>query len=187
MGYRELYEANKIILETSLQSFFFVSLFELNAKSTNPLPKETIYYSSKVLDDYAHSNDFFEVKKGKVKEKVLGLKLLESNHQSKSKQKRVLRDIGDTALVICGVFHKSLNKKLVDAKYYQSLGETAYHRLDAIIPDVYEVPSFFGRMSKSFESLTFMIASVSEKLNMNCSMDDDLLLFISDNNKIKVS
>ena len=95
---------SEITLEPSLQSFFFDELVAVNNKSTNPLPTEAIYYSSNVLDKFGESVNFFELDEGRVREKILGLKLLESGQMIRSQQKKVLKDIGDTALFICGFF-----------------------------------------------------------------------------------
>ena len=102
-------EKISLVLETSLQSFFYDQLMNLNNKTATPLSNESIYYSSIVMDKFSHSKLYFETLDGKVREKTLGKKLLECAHLSKPSQKRELRDIGDTALLLCGFFSQSLN------------------------------------------------------------------------------
>jgi len=177
-------ESPEIILETSLQSFFFDQLHELNRKSSRPLSQEAIYYSSTVLDKFSESNNYFETVEGRIREKILGLKLLESQNESKLKQKKILNDIGDTALFMCGYFSKSLNTKIVDSKYYSNLGISAYQRLNHLEPDFMEIPSFYLKLSGSFSAITDLISAVAHKLNKE---NEDITLMTMNISAIKVS
>jgi hypothetical protein len=172
-----------LILESSLQVFFYDQLQEVNRKFLTPLPNETIYYSSLVMDNFGLSKKYFEIVEGKVREKTLGIKLLESTHMSKEKQKRILKDVGDTALIVCGYFSDSLNKKIIDVGYYQQLGQTAYSRLNNMIPSAYQVPAFFDSMAGTFGSITMMMNLISKKNEEKLA---EPLLIISPN-KIKAS
>jgi hypothetical protein len=168
-----------LVLESSLQAYFFDQLLEVNRRTSAPLPNETIFYSSLVMDKFGESQQFFELNdEGKVREKILGVKLLESTNLPKEKKKRVLQDIGDTALLLCGYFAESLNKKMVDTRYYQELGQIAYQRLDAFVPSFYEVPSFYRSLSRSFESISMLMGIVSKNLT-NSHPSDQSLLFVS--------
>ncbi len=178
-------EASEIILETSLQSFFFDQLTEVNKKSLYPLPQETIFYSSTVMDKYSESENFFENVEGRIREKILGLKLLESQSMSKQGQKRILSDIGDTALFMCGYFSEAINRKLVDSRYYMTLGIMAYQRLDHFKPDYLEVPSFYLNLSRSFSTITLLIGTVAQKLHGTDGMD--ITFFVNGPSALKVS
>ncbi len=160
---RDHLKTKEILIETSLQSFFFDQLQEINRKFTKPLPQEVIFYSSVVLDQYGESTRYFEIQEGKVKEKILGLKLLESSQLNASTQKRVLRDVGDTALMLCGYFGESLNKKLIDVRYYQDLGRMAYERLNNILPEVYQVPDLFSLIARYFKELTELLSFAASR------------------------
>lgn len=190
LGKDALVEAKKrdssLVLESSLQGFFFDKLGQLNKKSIKPLPDETIYYSSIVMDKFGESDKYFEINEGRVREKILGQKLLETMKKSRSIQKRDLKDIGDTALVLCGFFSDSLNRKIVDCRYYQEVGIAAYKNLNAIVPQEFKVNSFYKILSNCFETLTNMIGIVSKETQ--CLQDektDAVILII--NKKIKAS
>ena len=94
----------KIILQTNLKGYFFDGLNSLNKKSLCPVPESVIFYSSDVLDKFALSQDFFEVSEGKVREKILGMKLLEATQFTRDEQRRVYKEVGDMSLMICGYF-----------------------------------------------------------------------------------
>lgn len=177
-----------LVLEHSLQGYFFDQLMAVNKTSTCPLPNETIYYSSLVMDRLAESKHYFEINEGRWREKVLGVKLLETNQMSVTGRKRALQDIGDMALMICGYFSESLNKKIVDVGYYQELGQIAYRRLDKFIPDAYEMPSFFKILSGCFQNLTMIMNLVSQRdMAKSTANTEEAYLFVSELSKIKVS
>ena len=143
-----------------------------------------IFYSSMVLDRYADSANYFSVEEdGSIKDKVLGMKLLEAS-QMKARQKQMeLKEVGDTALMLCGIFSESVNRKITDISYYQSLGQSAYQQLNTIIPELYEMPDFYLNVSYFFHPIMSLLSVVSNELLSNNS-DDQFLLF---SNKIKVT
>lgn len=175
---------NEIILETSLQAFFFDQLIDANKKFQSPLPNETIYYSSLVMDKFGHSKEYFDVIDGKVREKILGIKLLESTHLRKREQQRELQDIGDTALLLCGFFYDSINEKIVDYRYYKEIGQIAYSRLNSYIPSFYDVNSFYRNLSNQFDTLATIMQIVHR--NQSDNKNDSFTLFLNDK-KLKIA
>lgn len=165
-----------IKIETSLQTYFFDELQKMNSKSTRPLPTETIFYSSLVMDKMGESKLYFETVEGKVRDKILGVKLLEASNLSREGQKTAYRDIAETSLLLCGYFAESLNKKIVDYSYYQNLGEIAYSRLNSLVPEAYHVPSFFKQVSHSFSNLANVMTLVSQNLMGQESLSPLLIL-----------
>lgn len=154
----------ELVLESSLQCYFFDHLSNLNNKSSRPLSNETIFYSSLVMDKFGLAKEFFENSDGKFSQKVLGIKLMESMHMSREKRKRELKDIGDTALFLCGYFSDSLNRKLVDAKYYREIGQAAYAKLNSLVPSFYDVDSFYIQFSKNFLHVTFLMELLAREV-----------------------
>ena len=174
-------KSSGLILENSLQSFFFDELKLLNDKSFRPLPNELIYYSSLVMDHFGESQNYFEFSEEGVKNKVLGIKMMEAAHLSTGAQKRRYREVGDTALFLCGYFSESVSRKIIDVGYYHSLGVSAYKKLNILVPEVYDVENFFKQFSHSFQSVTELMGIVSQK----CQGDfaDESILIISSNKK----
>lgn len=144
----------------------------------SPLPSEAIFHSSLVMDKYGESCNFFEQdEQGRTREKILGIKLLESSQLSGAKQQRALKDIGDMSLFICGYFSDSLNRKLVDVKYYQDIGMMAYSRLNAHVHEAYQIPDFYELLSHSFIPLISVMGLVFEQNNFTPD-EDSFLLFV---------
>lgn len=55
----------------------------------------------------------------------------------------VLKEVGDTTLVVTGFFPESIGRTLVNAEYYQGLGRTAYRELSgrlsqSALSDIYD-------------------------------------------------
>lgn len=156
-------QASTLVLENSLQVFFYDMLHDLNKKSQHPLPNEMIYYTSLVMDTFGSSDKYFEEVEGKVRDKILGIRLLESYQLPKEKQKNAIKDIGETSLLLCGYFSESLNKKIIDIKYYNEVGIRAYSLLDSFVPTAFNTPNFFGKMSRRFIDITQLITLLAEQ------------------------
>lgn len=150
-----------IILTSSLKGYFFESLSALNNESVCPMPQSLIYYSSDLLERMSLSEDFFEIHEGKVKEKILGLKLLESSELPAHEQVRVLRDVADTSLLVSSYFCDSLKKKVVDENYYIQIGKNAYERLNNVSPHYLDIPSFYHMLATSFDRVGLLLKKFS--------------------------
>lgn len=151
--------SRKIITASTLQGFFFEGLNELNKKSLCPVPESIIFYSSDVLDKFALSQDFFEIYEGKVREKILGLKLLEAMQMSREDQRRTYKEVAEMSLLVCGYFSESVNKKIVDTNYYAQLGKMAYGHLNSMGPTFLDIPCFYSMVSTCFEATTMLMAN----------------------------
>jgi hypothetical protein len=164
----------KIISAPDLKSFFFESLNQINQKSLCPLPQETIYYSTLVLDRFALSEQFFELNEGKLREKILGLKFLEAGMLDHTAQPRSYQEIGDMSLIVCGYFSESVNRKILDLSYYAKIGKMAYSTLDNYVPRFLEIPGFYKILSTTFEPLTILLGMLAKE---NRSGDARLEIF----------
>jgi len=162
-----------LVFEQSLQSYFYKELQELNKNSNPQLPAEAIHYSSLVMEQFEISENYFEKSEGKLREKILGVKLLEVDSLPLPAAKRTLKDVGDTALFLCGFFSESLNRKIIDERYYHEVGKMAYQRLDSI---VYETSSFYKIISTNFDMLTVLINLVSKKSKISNEMNNYFLI-----------
>jgi hypothetical protein len=154
----------KIILSANLQAYFFEGLIELNRKSLCPVPEPLLLYSSEVLDKFSLSRDYFEVSEGKVREKILGTKLLEATHLGREEQKKIYKEVADMSLLLCGFFAESLSKKkLVDTQYYSQIGKMAYSHLGSCVPSFLDIPGFYEKVASCFESLTYLMSMLASK------------------------
>jgi hypothetical protein len=153
-----------LITVPDLKHYFFQNLSELNVKSLCPVPQEAIFYSSEVLGKYALSESFFETtEEGRTRHKILGTKLLEAMMLEREERRRVYQEVGDTALVLCGYFAESVNRKILDTNYYRQLGVSAYQNLNGVSPRHMNVTSFYGVLASCFPLLTTMIGILASR------------------------
>lgn len=167
---------SKLVLETNLQMFFYEHLKEINSGIHNPLSTEILLYSSHILNQFGDPQKLFEIENNKFKEKILGIKLLESFHADESRQKIILRDVAETSLFICGFFKDSFNKKIYDIEYYEDLGRAAYLRLDKIAPSFYDIPFFYKKMAHEFSEVRELINIISRNYLESADKDKAWLL-----------
>ena len=138
------------------------------------------------MDHFGESGQYFEFTEGRPQEKILGTKLLSTDNMNKEAKKRALKDIGDTSLCLCGFFSDSLNKKIVDSRYYSDLGRIAYERLNSIVPDFYDIPSFFKLIAESLGNIIMIMNLVAEK-HFSATLQLEPCLIIADDKKLKAS
>ena len=155
---------SKIILGKDLKTLFFHELNLLNEHSLKPFKEEVLFYSSGVLENYIASERYFEFNEGKVREKILGQKLLQSNFLDGKAKVRAFQEVGETSLVLCGVFRDSLKSKLVDISFYRGIGENAFNGLNVYRPIEFNTHGFYQKISENFDQLTNLLFSVSKKL-----------------------
>ena len=94
----------------------------------------------------------------------LALDYLESFEGDPPVRYRKLKNVGDTALFVCGVFLESLDDKLVGPAYYSALGELAYGhlaRLSGTSVAKAAVP-LFTEMSVRFVDFVRVLAEMSD-------------------------
>lgn len=154
---------SQIILNGNLQAYFFQGLQDLNKKSLCPVPESVLFYSSDVLEKFTLSEDFFEVNEGKVRQKILGIKLLEATQLTREEQKKVYKDVADMSLMICGYFAESVNNKMVDINYYAQVGKTAFTSLNTLMPNFLDIPYFYGMVATCFESTTTLMSLLANQ------------------------
>jgi hypothetical protein len=171
---------NKIILGKDLKALFYKELDLINSQAVRPISEEILFYSAGVLENYTSSERYFDIDGSRVRDKTLGQKLLESNHLGGVAKARAYQEIGETSLVLCGVFRDSLNKKLVDLSFYHDIGQNAFSGLDSFRPFEFNMHGFYQKVSENFCYITELLFSVSKDLLD--SKDDSVL-----NLKYKVS
>lgn len=155
---------NKIILGKDLKAFFYKELDLINSQAVKPISEEILFYSAGVLENYTSSERYFETDGSKVRDKTLGQKLLESNHLCGVAKERAFQDIGETSLVLCGVFRDSLNSKLVDLSFYHDVGQNAFSGLDSFRPFEFNMHGFYQKVSENFGYITDLLFTVSKDL-----------------------
>ena len=170
-------DSNSIIQVQDLSGYFFDRLYSINQKSVCPLPEETLFYSSNILNKYSISTEYHEHTDGKVSEKIFGIKLLEASTKSKVESRKLYKDIADTTLVLTGFFGDSINKKIIDRSYYIQIGKMAYTKMYSMDESFFGNPHFYKMMATSFEHLSCMMSSLNKKESLLSFKEEESKLY----------
>lgn len=102
---------------------FFRDLLQTAMRSQEVESSElTEFYLVTLLERFARPDTAWN-------ERPLALDYLESFHTSDSRRYVKLKRVGETALFLTGMFMEHLERQLVSADYYMSLGTVAYQHL----------------------------------------------------------
>ncbi len=92
----------------------------------------------------------------------LALEFLESFGVAESQRAGKLRQVGDTALFLSGIFMEYLENRIVSADYYISLGSSAYaHLATTSNGPAARTRRLFGEMADHFPELVRVLTDVS--------------------------
>jgi len=119
-----------LIVETTLQEFFHDSMHGALARQQLAAQPATAAYLVNLLVSFLRTERLYESSEEGLEFRPLALRYGDTlQGLSPELRARALRDLGDVALFVAGVFAESLNRKLVDVDYYAAMGGSAYARL----------------------------------------------------------
>ncbi len=119
-----------LIVETGLKEYFHDSLHSTLSRQQVKSQPETVFYLVNLLVSFLHTPRLYESADEGPAFRPLALRYLDMLHApNPGRREQRLRDLGDVALFVAGVFAESLNRKLVDVDYYASMGGAAYAQL----------------------------------------------------------
>lgn len=155
-----------LIVATTLREFFYEATQTALSRQQVEAQPETASYLVNLLMSYLHTGRLFELSDDGPEFRPLALRhgdtLLAS---SPERRQRALRDLGDAALFVAGVFAESFNRKLVDVDYYAAMGGSAYARLADSLQTSSTGRSFsplFTELATRFTDYTDVLAEVAE-------------------------
>lgn len=119
-----------LIVETGLKEYFHDSLHSTLARQQVKSQPETVFYLVNLLVSFLHTHRLYESADEGTAFRPLALRYIESlQAPNAERREQRLRNLGDAALFVAGVFAESLNRKIVDVDYYASMGGAAYAQL----------------------------------------------------------
>jgi hypothetical protein len=167
----------KIIGCTNIREYFKESVESAISNQHTNVSSETSYYIVNVLTQFCLSENLFTTTPtGPQLEPLITWynKYVEAtNIYSKYTN---LKQLGDVALFISGIFSYSLNRKIVDVEYYNDMGASAYGILSQLQHSHAKMMrESFAELSNQFIDCTEILAEVGENINTN--QDDILRLY----------
>ena len=127
----------------------------------------TSYYVVQLLTTFARTDaaacDAFWA------EEPMGALLGQAIGAGGSEQRRRLRQVGDAALVLSGLFPDRLKRSLVDVDYYMRIGGIAYDSLSHDDADLFATA--FAELAARFGSVADLLAEVGERCQLGSKVD----------------
>jgi len=155
--------SSELILDTSLPQFFHESLNNALARLREDAQPETVSYLVNLLVSFLHTRRLYEPGSDGRAFRPLALRYADTLGAMSAEQRtRALRDLGDVALFVAGVFAESLNRKLVDVDYYAAMGGSAYATLANDMRATPTGKSFIGMFEELAEKFVVFADALGE-------------------------
>jgi hypothetical protein len=155
-----------LIIETSLPQYFHESLHGALSRQQLEAQPETVSYLVNLLVSFLHTERLYESSGDGLEFRPLALRYADTLQAlGPELRARALRNLGDVALFVAGVFAESLNRKLVDVDYYAAMGGSAYARLADSLRASESGRSFsglFGELAAKFTGFADVLGEVAE-------------------------
>lgn len=106
---------------------------------------------------------------GALSDEPLAMRLAQALDTGGSRQRALLRQVGDASLFISGFFPDHLRRSLVDVDYYAALGGYAYGSLGQ--RDDEALAPVFAELAEQFLQFVDVLSEVSERSSLSSSTD----------------
>jgi hypothetical protein len=142
--------AQSRLIRRSLSEFFRDLLQGALRRQEVETSEYAEFYLVSLLERFAHTEPDWDTR-------PLALHYLESFHGPTPHRYAKLKHVGDTSLFLAGIFMERLERELVSADYYMSIGRDAYRHLaaNASTGDV------FAEMAARFPEFVRVLAEIS--------------------------
>ncbi|MDB5037266.1 MAG: hypothetical protein JWQ35_794 [Bacteriovoracaceae bacterium] len=147
------------IVEGNLHQFFNSLLVEAAEQHRVKISPTATQYVTDLLVAFQDSAKLFA--QDGVRIPVLADMLLEAMDADHRRRITILRQMGDTSLMVSGFYPEALSKRSIDLSYYQQMGEIAYHHLSSITTEL----NVFDELSERFIKLSSLLNEISEQLH----------------------
>lgn len=156
-----------ILTDTSVQEYFRELLGEARERQRVVVADSTEYYLVNLLSEYTDVEKLFvREPDGSLQQEPLALILARALDAGRDEQVRSLRKLGDTSLYVTGFFYDSLERKLVDARYYMAMGHLAYSSLARVV-DGSPLAALYEELALKFGAIVDVLNEVSERLSLS--------------------
>jgi len=165
----------QLIVDTNVREFFQGLVNDAVANQHVETTEETVYYVVNLLVAFSDSRVLFEQTPDGLQIKPLAFLYGEAlEARSENERNYALKQLGDLALFISGIFTDSLNRKLVDVDYYIAMGGNAYGYLSDVTRDASRWQVFsdiFDELGSKFTTFVDVLTEVSENTHLRSDTD----------------
>jgi len=163
-----------LITDLTAQEYFQGAVGKAVSNQKLQVCTETTAYLINLLTNYIHSDRLYDQTPDGVMIKPLAQMYLDAlESQFPEERLNNLRQLGDVALFISGLFAQSLNRSLVDIDYYISMGGNAYSVLSdsSSRSNASDLRDVFSELSRKFSDIVDVLSEVAEIINLNNCTD----------------
>lgn len=165
----------RVIVDTSLHEYFHDSLHTALSRQRVHAQPETASYLVNLLISFLRTERLYEPSEDGLDFRPLALRYADTlQGLNPELRARALRDLGDVALFVAGVFAESFNRKLIDVDYYAAMGGSAYARLaDSLRASESGRPfgDLFGELAVKFTDFADVLGEVAEHPDVRSHRD----------------
>jgi len=165
----------RVITQVNLHEYFRDAVNEALNHQSLEMEEETVFYVVNLLSHFVRAEHLFtDTEDGPALQPLVEIYTAAVSAPSVEERTRLLRRLGDVALLISGIFSDSLNRKLVDVDYYIAMGGSAYGYLADLIRDSLRgqaLCGIFAELSNKFADFVDVLAEVSEAAHLTSSSD----------------
>ncbi|WP_373045611.1 hypothetical protein [Vulgatibacter sp.] len=156
----------EILTGTSIREYFKELLGEARERQRVQVDDLTEFYLVNLLSEFADPKRLFvREEDGSLQQEPLALVLARALEAQREERAAALRKIGDTSLWVTGFFSDSLEPRLVDARYYMSMGHLAYSSLARLL-DPQPNAGLYEELAEKFGAIVDLLNDVSERVAM---------------------
>jgi hypothetical protein len=156
----------QVIVDSNLHEYFHGSVHSALSRQRVEAQPETASYLVNLLVSFLHTERLYEFTEDGLEFRPLALRYADTLRVlSPEPRARALRNLGDVALFVAGVFAESFNRKLIDVDYYASMGGVAYARLaDSLRASASGRPfsGLFQELAAKFTDFADVLGEVAE-------------------------
>ena len=153
--------AHRIIQGVGLQEVLREELRAALLRQAIAAAEMTEFYLVNLLSQYHETGGVYRPEAGDPLARPLALLLLEASEGSGQQRIAALRRLGDTALVIAGLYADRVRKTIVDISYYIGMGGSAYGELAELHGGERIFSELYRELSKKFEDFAEVISIVA--------------------------
>lgn len=155
----------RILEGASLHEFFRELVGEARARQRLEVDDWTESYLVNLLSEFVDPGRIWvRAPDGSLQQEPLALILARAlEAEGPEERAAALRRIGDTSLWVTGFFSDSLEPRVVDARYYMSMGHLAYSSL-ARMKRRQPVGGLYEELAAKFSALVDLLNDVSERV-----------------------
>ncbi len=160
---------------TGAEQFFTDAIRRAMRNQGTRAEQETVYYLVNLLTGFMRAERLFHVDEDGISIKPLAEFYADAVQAPSSCERNLaLRQLGDMALFIAGLFADSLSRKPVDVDYYVAMGGSAYGYLSDTLRErglLRAHSDIFSELSSKFQDFVDVLSEVGEQAHTDSPRD----------------